>query len=76
MAALQSEVATRWPGLRGRLMRRAENRPAATGDVTLMEIYEGLPSAEAAADVERQASLRLATWLVGQRHVEDFEPCA
>lgn len=73
--AMQAELAARWPGLQGRLLRRVDGGPA-TGDVTLMEIYAGLPSPEAAAELESLAFARLAPWLVGERHVEAFVPCA
>lgn len=75
--AMQAECEARWPALHARLMWRVEDRPGAVeGDVTLMEVYEGLPSSQAAAELERLARERLAPWLAGERHVEDFEPCA
>lgn len=73
--ALHAELQSRWPGLRCRLYRRAQ--PAAEGeDTTLMEVYDGLPSPDAASEVEALACSRLAPWLVGEPHVEVFEPCA
>jgi hypothetical protein len=71
--ALHHSLCARWPGLRCRLYRRAESAP---DHATLMEVYEGLPSVQAAAEVEALACAQLATWLVGERHVEVFEPCA
>lgn len=62
------------PGLRCELLRRAD--PSA--DATLMETYrcEDGVSAEWQQRIEREATARLEAWLVGQRHVEVFEPCA
>ena len=73
---MQVECEARWPGLQARLMRRVEDRAGGDGETTLMEVYAGLPSPAAAAELERLAHERLAPWLVGERHVEDFEPCA
>lgn len=73
--ALHAQLQSRWPGLRCGLYRRA--LPAAVdGDTTLMEVYDGLPSPDAAAEIEALACSRLAPWLIGERHVEVFEPCA
>jgi|APDOM4702015248_1054824.scaffolds.fasta_scaffold05803_3 hypothetical protein len=71
---MQDELRGRWPALQCIVLRRADAGAADTP--TLMEIYDGLPSAEAALDVESLARERLAAWLVGERHVEAFEPCA
>ncbi len=62
------------PGLRCELMRRADD----SGDVTLMETYtcEDGVSAEWQQRIERDAAKHLQQWLVGERHVEIFEPCA
>ncbi|MDH4061445.1 MAG: DUF4936 family protein [Aquincola sp.] len=72
--ALHDELRARWPGLRCCLLRRADH--ASADHATLMEIYEGLPSPAALAEVEALALARLAPWLVGERHIEAFEPCA
>jgi quinol monooxygenase YgiN len=71
---LQAAWSATMPGLRCELMRRIDDG----GNVTLMETYacaEGV-SAEWQARIEREASARLHRWLVGERHVEVFEPCA
>jgi hypothetical protein len=62
------------PGLRCELLRRVDQ----SGDVTLMETHvcaQGV-SVEWQQRIERDASARLQPWLVGERHVEVFEPCA
>jgi quinol monooxygenase YgiN len=62
------------PGLRCELMRRADQ----SAEVTLMEAYrcnDGV-SAEWQQRIEREATACLEAWLIGQRHVEVFEPCA
>jgi Domain of unknown function (DUF4936) len=78
VVAAVRELHATWPltmtGLRCELLRRAGQ----SGDVTLMEIYgcaQGV-STEWQERIERDASARLEPWLVGQRHVEVFEPCA
>jgi hypothetical protein len=73
---MQTQCVAGWPGLRARLMRRVGDGAAGSVDVTLMEVYEGLPSPDAAAEIERLAQARLAPWLAGARHVEEFEQCA
>jgi Domain of unknown function (DUF4936) len=64
----------RWTaeGVACELLRRVEE----PGEpVTLMEIYrEAAPPALAA--LEAEAVTALAPWLIGERHLEDFEPCA
>jgi hypothetical protein len=72
--ALHDELRARWPALRCCLLRRAD--PGSADHATLMEIYEDLPSPAAAAEVEALALARLAPWLMGERHIEAFEPCA
>jgi hypothetical protein len=73
--ALHAQLQSRWPGLRCRLYRRAQ--PATVDeDTTLMEVYDGVPSPDAAAEVEALACSWLALWMIGERHVEVFEPCA
>ena len=58
------------------LLRRADDDGAV--HVTLMETYRqpGGVAAPVQARIEREAALCLAPWLVGERHVEVFEPCA
>jgi hypothetical protein len=71
---LQAAWPSAMPGVRCELLRRAGQG----GDVTLMETYvcaNGV-STEWQERIERDASARLEPWLVGQRHVEVFEPCA
>jgi Domain of unknown function (DUF4936) len=62
------------PGLRCELLRRVDQ----SGDVTLMETHVGAQGvgAEWQKRIEREAGTRLQPWLVGERHVEVFEPCA
>jgi quinol monooxygenase YgiN len=71
---LQAAWQAAMPGLRCELMRRIDEG----GDVTLMETYacaQGV-SVEWQERIEREAAVRLSQWLVGQRHIEIFEPCA
>lgn len=44
------------------------------GTLTLMEIYDA--DAAQQAEIEAEARVRLAPWIVGERHVEVFVPCA
>jgi Domain of unknown function (DUF4936) len=62
------------PGLRCELLRRVDQ----SGDVTLMETHVGAQGvgAEWQKRIEHEAGARLQPWLVGERHVEVFEPCA
>ncbi len=63
------------PGLACTLSQRAE---IGAELLTLMETYshaEGLGQAWQ-RDIERAARDRLAAWIVGERHVESFVPCA
>lgn len=51
-------------------------RADASGDVvTLMEVLRGA-SPEQLAAFEAEAQRELAPWLLGERHVERFTPCA
>jgi hypothetical protein len=71
---LQATWSAAMPGLHCELMRRADD----SADVTLMETYacaEGV-SADWQQRIEREAMHRLRSWLIGERHVEVFEPCA
>ncbi len=74
--ALHAQWQARWPGLRCGLYRRADPAVGDAEEATLMETYDGLSAPGAAAEVEALARSRLAPWLVGERHVEVFEPCA
>jgi hypothetical protein len=50
----------------------------ASDGVTLMEIYraEGGVSADWQARIEAEALAAMSAWLIGERHVERFVPCA
>ena len=63
------------PGLYCELLRRADENGDA---LTLMETYACDAGIDTAWQerIEREASERLQSWLVGERHVEVFEPCA
>jgi hypothetical protein len=69
VAALRA-VHVRWPALRCELLRRADER---VEHVTLMEVYA---THEAQAVAQQEASDAVAPWLIGERHLEVFEPCA
>ncbi len=71
---LQAAWQAAMPGLQCELLRRADDSAA----VTLMETYACASGISGAWQerIERDASARLATWLVGARHVELFESCA
>ncbi len=72
---LQAAWQSAMPGLQCELLRRADE---GGDDVTLMETYRctaGI-SAQWQQRIEREATQRLAPWLIGERHVELFEPCA
>lgn len=65
------------PALGCELMQRVSD-DVANDLVTLMEVYrhtDGLPPAWQER-IEREAHAALAPWLVGERHVEVFAPCA
>ena len=71
---LHAEWQVAMPGLRCELLRRADQ----SADVTLMETYlcaNGI-SAEQQERIERETGGRLQPWLVGECHLEVFEPCA
>lgn len=78
--AWQAELASRFPGLVARLLRRPE--VSADGLVTWMEVYaatDASPTSAVSPAMEREIqvdSVRLDAWLVGARHVEVFEACA
>ena len=78
---LVAEACALCPGLQGRLMQRPLP-DAATGELTLMEIYH-LPPALSAQDeaalrewLSRRAQECLGDALAGSRHLEVFVPCA
>ena len=62
------------PGLRSELLRRTDQG----ADVTLMEIHACAQGVSAAWQerIERDAKARLEALIVGERHIEVFEPCA
>jgi len=66
---LQAELAAAWPGLDCALLRRPE---AADGQLTLMEVYRGVPAPGFEAALQAAAARRPA--LPAQRHVERFVP--
>lgn len=71
---LHAEWQNDMPGLRCELLRRADR----SADLTLMETHlceHGL-SPEWQERIEREGSARLEPFLVGERHIEIFEPCA
>lgn len=71
---LHAEWQIEMPGLRSELLRRADQ----SAGLTLLETHlceHGL-SPEWQERIERDASARLETFLVGERHIEVFEPCA
>lgn len=77
--ALQAELTDQRPGLRCSVLQRSDSGDAASaGSLTLMEVYgfKGGIGATLAAEIERSAQARLGTWLLGERHVEVFVPCA
>ena len=63
------------PGLVCTLSRRADD---AAEHLTLMETYAHADGVTAAVqrDIERQMRAALEAWLVGERHIEVFVPCA
>lgn len=72
---LQAELMSALPGLRCSLSRRLESGAEL---LTLMETYAH-PTGLAEAwlrELESRATLLLAHWTVGARHVERFVPCA
>lgn len=68
--AFQATMRARHPGLRAELLQRPG--ADAEGRVTLMEVYEpAVPTL--AAPIEAAARAALARWVIGERHVEDFD---
>ncbi len=80
IAALRG-LHTRWrtadPALGCELMQRVDG-DSATDLVTLMEVYRRGAGVTPAWQerIEREACAALTPWLVGERHVEVFAPCA
>jgi hypothetical protein len=60
------------PALRCERLRRAD---AGSDTATLMEVLRGATPEQLAA-FEAEAQRELAPWLLGERHVERFTPCA
>jgi hypothetical protein len=82
--SMQQQLKARYPALQTRVMRRPGSPD---GRVTLMETYtldaacpstleQAALAALVLADIERTAALALQGWLLGERHVETFLPCA
>ena len=72
---MQAGLRSRHPALGARLLRRPQERD---GLVTWMEAY-AWPAGEDVAALTRavaEAAAPLAAWIVGERHVEHFVPCA
>lgn len=78
LAALR-QLQARWqaedPALGCELMRRVDDQ---TGLETLMEVYRRADGITPAGKqrIEGEARAALSAWLVGERHVEVFAPCA
>lgn len=80
---MQADWQAALPGLVCGLSQRADEHSAAT-ELTLMETYAvapGVPPLPALPpnwpqELEARARTQLAPWLLGERHVEVFVPCA
>jgi hypothetical protein len=70
--ALQTQLCSRFGGLRAELLRRPDGDDRHDGEVTLMEVYAFTDAAQAAA-VERAAADAMARWQRCPRQVEVFE---
>lgn len=76
---LQQALRVRYPWLEVRWLKRSEQRDEL---VTWMEIYRSTSvdadaiDAATCRDIESLAAGYLSTWVVGPRHVEEFETCA
>jgi hypothetical protein len=67
------------PALACELVQRVEgDGNDAVGLITLMEVYRrsGGVASPWQQRIEREAQAALALWLVGERHMEVFAPCA
>ena len=71
----QAHLRLSLPGLACTLSRRADD---AAEHLTLMETYAHADAVTAAAqrDIERQMRAAIEAWLIGERHIEVFVPCA
>ena len=71
----QAHLRVTLPGLACTLSRRVDD---AAEHLTLMETYAHGDAVTAAAqrDIERQMRAAIEAWLVGERHIEVFVPCA
>ena len=77
--ALHAELTRQQPGLHCSVLQRSDSHRATVADgLTLMEVYtlDGGVGTALAAEIERRVRPRLGTWLLGERHVEVFVPCA
>jgi hypothetical protein len=76
--AMQARWHARVPGLQARLHERADAARPQDGTITLMETYAAPKGIAAAlqATIEDEARAELGRWIVGDRHVEVFVPCA
>jgi len=84
VVAMQARLRQRHPGLKARLLRRAEpdTAPDAASTQTWMETYAIDPmthpagiTPELEAEIDAEARV-LAAWINGVRHTEAFRPCA
>lgn len=84
VVAMQVRLRQRHPGLKARLLRRAEpeTAPDAASTQTWMETYAIDPmthpagiTPELEAEIDAEARV-LAAWINGVRHTEAFRPCA
>jgi Domain of unknown function (DUF4936) len=73
--ACQARLRLTLPGLACTLSRRAED---AGEHLTLMETYAHAGGVAPAGqrDIERQMRAAIEAWLIGERHIEVFVPCA
>jgi hypothetical protein len=73
--AMQRGLQSTLPGLNCTLCQRADDERELR---TLMETYAhaGGVTAERRRTIEDAARAQLGAWIVGERHVEIFEPCA
>ena len=73
--AMQCGLQTALPGLNCTLSRRTDDERELR---TLMETYDhaGGVTVEQRRTIEDAARSQLGAWIVGERHVEAFEPCA
>jgi hypothetical protein len=75
---LQARWRQRIADLKATVLERLDSEGRLDGMATLMETYttpQGMTEAEQAA-IERDARADLGRWIVGERHIEVFVPCA